>query len=302
MSHVAWSCDGRKLAAVGIDKIVRVWQPEKSMEIRAASIYSGAHADDVDHVSWNPTHPELFVSSSQRDRKIVFWDARQSRSIQQISLKLTPTQTGYAPDGKTIFYVSAGHSLYFLELGRTPGETKDTWRAAEEGKTVLASSALFNHAGDGIVASFHSEHTLRVFDYPSLTIQENPAAHVGGCIAIAQDPRGRYIASGGHDSIVNLFDVTEWICARTITCCDHAINALSFSHDGEYLAVSNTGTYIDICAVETGMPIHRVATSGPVSTVTWHPSKHLIAFCGQTKVREGTQAPPSALVSLFGAT
>lgn len=129
------------------------------MEIRAASIYSGAHADDVDHVSWNPTHPELFVSSSQKDRKIVFWDARralpdpdfvfffflpisslpESRAIQQLSLKLTPTQTGYAPDGKTIFYVSAGHSLYFLELGRNPGETKDTWRTSEEGRTVRQS-------------------------------------------------------------------------------------------------------------------------------------------------------------------
>lgn len=60
----------------------------------------------------------------------------ESRSIQQLALKLTPTQTGYAPDGKTIFYVSAGHSLYFLELGRNPGEIKDTWRTAEEGKTV----------------------------------------------------------------------------------------------------------------------------------------------------------------------
>lgn len=60
----------------------------------------------------------------------------ESRSIQQLALKLTPTQTGYAPDGKTVFYVSAGHSLYFLELGRNPGETKDTWRTAEEGRTV----------------------------------------------------------------------------------------------------------------------------------------------------------------------
>ena len=60
----------------------------------------------------------------------------ESRSIQQLALKLTPTQTGYAPDGKTIFYVSAGHSLYFLELGRNPGEPKDTWRTAEEGRTV----------------------------------------------------------------------------------------------------------------------------------------------------------------------
>jgi hypothetical protein len=31
MSHVAWNCDGKKLAAVGIDKNTRIWQPEKSV-------------------------------------------------------------------------------------------------------------------------------------------------------------------------------------------------------------------------------------------------------------------------------
>ena len=31
MNHVAWNCDGKKLAAVGIDKITRVWTPEKSV-------------------------------------------------------------------------------------------------------------------------------------------------------------------------------------------------------------------------------------------------------------------------------
>lgn len=186
------------------------------------------------------------------------------------------------------------------------------------------------------MASFHSEHTLRIFDYPALTIQENPAAHVGGCIAIAQDPRGKYIASGGHDSIVNLFDVTEWICARTITCCEWVlyqydpIRVVShfeqscdqwtelllrrrvfgyFQHEHVYRHSESPlgrrylypADLISKCAAETGMPIHRVPTAGPVSTVTWHPSKHLIAFCGQTKVREGAQTPPTALVSLFGA-
>lgn len=37
----------------------------------------------------------------------------------------------------------------------------------------------------------YSEHTLRVFDYPSLASRESPAAHVGGCGAVALDPRGR---------------------------------------------------------------------------------------------------------------
>lgn len=94
MTHVAWNCDGKKLAAVGIDKVTRVWMPEKSvrrfpymfyekltwstqMEPRAATTFTGGHSDDVDYVAWNPTHPELFCTSSQKDRRIVFWDARR---------------------------------------------------------------------------------------------------------------------------------------------------------------------------------------------------------------------------------
>ncbi|KAF9464836.1 WD40-repeat-containing domain protein [Collybia nuda] len=300
MTHVAWNCDGKKLAAVGIDKITRVWFPEKSMEPRAASLFSGGHSDDVDYVSWNPTHPELFCTSSQKDRRIVFWDARQSRYIQQCSLKVSPVQTSYSPDGRALLYASAGHQLFFLTLGREGEETKEQWHPSERDVVRLTgSTAMFNHVGDGVILTHHSEHTLRVMDYPSLTVRESPAAHVGGCVAVALDPRGRYLASGGYDSIVNMFDLTEWICARTITVCEHSINALSFSHDGEYLAIANAGTYIDICATETGVPLHRVPALAPSPTVTWHPSKYVIAYCGQTKIREGGP-PPVAVVSMFG--
>lgn len=40
MTHVAWSCDGKKLAAVGIDKTTRVWVPEKS--VRFVLLLNGA--------------------------------------------------------------------------------------------------------------------------------------------------------------------------------------------------------------------------------------------------------------------
>ena len=48
------------------------------MESRAATLFSGGHSDDVDYISWNPTHPELFCTSGQKDRRIVFWDARRT--------------------------------------------------------------------------------------------------------------------------------------------------------------------------------------------------------------------------------
>ncbi|TFK43802.1 WD40-repeat-containing domain protein [Crucibulum laeve] len=298
MTHVAWNCDGKKLAAVGIDKVTRVWNPDKSMEPRSAATFSGGHSDDVDYMSWNPTHPELFCTSSQKDRRIVFWDARQSRYTQQCSLKQSPVQTSYSPDGRALLYASAGHQLFFMTLGKEGEETKEQWHLSNR-DAQIGSTAIFNHVGDGVIVTHHSEHTLRVMDYPSLTIRESPAAHVGGCVALALDPRGRYLASGGYDSIVNMFDLNDWICARTITSCEHSINALSFSHDGEYLAIANAGTYIDICATETGAPLHRVPALAASPTVSWHPSEYVIAYCGQTKIREGGP-PPVAVISMFG--
>ncbi|KAF8639886.1 hypothetical protein AX17_001139 [Amanita inopinata Kibby_2008] len=298
MTHVAWNCDGKKLSAVGIDKITRVWTPEKSMEFRSASTYSGGHSDDVDYMSWNPSHPELFCTSSSRDKRIVFWDARQSRHTQQCLLKNSPVQTCYSPDGRSLLYTSAGHQLFYLTLGKEGEETKETWRLSDR-EPVAGSTAIFNHAGDGILLTHNSEHAIRVVDFPNLAVRESPAAHVGGCVALALDPRGRYLASGGHDSIVNLFDLADWICTKTIISCEHSINALSFSHDGEYLAIASAGLYIDICATETGMPLHRVPALAASPTVTWHPSKYVIAYCGQTKIREGGP-PPVAVISMFG--
>jgi THO complex subunit 3 len=56
---------------------------------------------------------------------------------------------------------------------------------------IVASTAMFNHVGDGVIMTHHQEHTIRIMDYPSLTVRESPAAHVGGCVAVALDPRGR---------------------------------------------------------------------------------------------------------------
>jgi len=60
-------------------------------------------------------------------------------------------------------------------------------------QSIVASTAMFNHVGDGIILTHHSEHSVRIMDYPSLTLRESPAAHVGGCVAVALDPRGRFV-------------------------------------------------------------------------------------------------------------
>ncbi|KAI0340896.1 WD40 repeat-like protein [Trametopsis cervina] len=301
MTSVAWNCDGKRLGAVGIDKLVRLWWPDKSLEVRSASTYAGGHSEDVDHLSWNPTHPDLFCTSSQKDKRIVFWDARQSRHIQTLHLKHSPAQTVWSPTGKDLVCITTSRNVLFAQFGHTGEGPSQSWQAVErEGPPMGATTwVTFNHAGDGMIVSVSSEHQIRLVDYQSLNVLLATAAHVGGCNTTALDPRGNYLATGGNDSIVNLFDTTEWLCARTITACDHVVNSISFSHDGEFIAIANSGNYIDICATETGMPLHRVPSLGPAPVVQWHPSKHVIAYCGQSKLREGGP-PPSAWISLFG--
>jgi THO complex subunit 3 len=120
------------------------------MEFRSATAFSGGHSDDVDYVSWNPTHPELFCTSSQKDRRIIFWDARreccfncvhmlahpnagsvESRYVQQCSLKVSPVQTCYSPDGRSLLYTSAGNQLFYMTLCKDGEDTKEQWRLIE---------------------------------------------------------------------------------------------------------------------------------------------------------------------------
>jgi len=222
---------------------------------------------------------------------------KTSRHVQQVPLKVSPIQTCYSPDGQHLLYTTAGRQLYGLQLRKDGASGKEQWGFID--RYASASTVLFNHVGDGLVATHVLETTIRILDFQDFSVLHSMAAHVGGVLAVALDPRGVYLASGGADCIVNLFDTTEWICARTITCSEHSINSLNFSYDGEYLAIANAGPYVDICATETGVPLHRVPSLGPASTVQWHPSRHVIAYCGQSKQREGGPAP-AAWISLFG--
>ncbi|KIY71532.1 WD40 repeat-like protein [Cylindrobasidium torrendii FP15055 ss-10] len=297
-SHVAWSCDGKKLAAVGNDRTTRVWHAEKPIDVRSAMSFTGS-ASEVDYVAWHPIHPELFITSSQSDKRILFWDARQSKSTQQVSLKNPPAKISYSPDGRKILYTVVTSQLYFLDLALRAGNTKETWGHVET-PILPVTTAVWNHSGDSLVVLRGAESQFRSVEYPKMTTQDSASAHVGGCTAVALDPRGRYVVTGGRDSILNIFDMTEWICARNITCTEYETNALSFSFDGEFIAIGSKGNYVDIVGTETAALVHRIPSSAPALSVAWHPSRYVLAYCG-VKAKDG--APASANVpsmSMFG--
>ena len=56
----------------------------------------------------------------------------ESRHTQQCSVKVSPVQTNYAPDGRSLLYASAGHQLFFMTLGKENENAKEQWSFANK--------------------------------------------------------------------------------------------------------------------------------------------------------------------------
>ena len=70
---IAWNNHGNRIACGLIDRLVRVWNPEKP-EIRYTTELKG-HSGAVEKIQWDPTHSDRLASAST-DGTVRFWDYR----------------------------------------------------------------------------------------------------------------------------------------------------------------------------------------------------------------------------------
>lgn len=77
--------------------------------------------------------------------------------------------------------------------------------------------------------------SVKLLDYPSLTTVHALHAHTSACFCLELSPTGRYLAVGGSDALISLWDTTEWVCRRTLAGMVGAVKQVSFSWDGSYV-------------------------------------------------------------------
>ncbi|KAI4251619.1 MAG: hypothetical protein LQ352_004740 [Teloschistes flavicans] len=117
---------------------------------------------------------------------------------------------------------------------------------------------------------------------PSLQPLHTLHAHTSACVSLAMSPSSRYLAIGGSDALISLYDTHDWICRRTLSSISGSVKSVSFSWDGSYVVGgSDEGTGIDIAHAETGEVVARIETSASAPCVSWHPNgKYWIAYSG----------------------
>ena len=122
--------------------------------------------------------------------------------------------------------------------------------------------------------------TVEVLRYPQLDTLHSLPGHPASIYCITSDPTGSTFAVGGADALISVWDMKEMACMRTLPQKD-PVRAVSFSHDGAFLASSGDDTYIDITHVASGASVRSIQCVECVNCVAFSPKQMLLAYVGE---------------------
>jgi THO complex subunit 3 len=198
-------------------------------------------------------------------------------------------------------------------VGETPPAT--TYKAlAPHPQPVQTNGTTFSHAfsSDNVDLFLTTgEGMVKIVSYPSFTQLHTLHAHTSACLSLAMSPTSRYLAVGGSDALISLWDTTDWVCKRTVSSSGGGgIRDVSWSWDGRFIvgACDETGcggSGLEIFHAETGESVFIISTGGSgtvssglgvngisgggigsagsgsgvaVPAVAWHPSRYWLAY------------------------
>jgi THO complex subunit 3 len=161
-------------------------------------------------------------------------------------------------------------------------------------QSVQTNATTFSHhvptlsAPDLDLLVTTGEGTVKIFSYPSFMLRHTLHAHSSACLSLALAPTGNYLAIGGSDALISLWDTTDWICRRTVSSANGgAVRGVSWSFDGRFICgacdeLGCGGNGLEIFHAETGETVHTVPTgtgiNSGVPAVAWHPSRYWLAY------------------------
>ncbi|CAH0019398.1 unnamed protein product [Clonostachys rhizophaga] len=283
LRSIAWNPVGTLVATGSTDKTLRVWNPEKP-HIKFSTELKG-HLGSVEKVAFNPTKDAELCSISS-DGVAKFWDVRTKACFNEVKGLGEAFTLAWAPDGQTLIVGNKTNQIAFCWSG------EKIFLTTSEGRIRILSYPNF-------------EPVLRVAYGDNEEFQLS--GHTSSCLTAELQPTGRYLATGGSDSIIALWDTRRWLCQRTITSmvgpvrsismyppppfvfwyftqlCSTANRALpktsGFTFDGSFVVGgSDEGSGLEVTHTETGEKIHTFKTAGSCPVVAWAPTRYWLAY------------------------
>ncbi|KID82274.1 THO complex subunit 3, partial [Metarhizium majus ARSEF 297] len=276
---IAWNPLGTLVATGSADKTLRVWNPEKP-HVKFSTELKG-HQASVEKVAFNPTKDAELCSVSA-DGVVKFWDVRTKECFNEVKGLGDALSLVWAPDGETLIVGNKADNIYVLS-------PRQSTPLSSHQQSMQTNQIAFCFSGTKIFLTT-SEGRIRILSYPDfqpLLMQARGGedheymlnGHTSSCLTVEMQPTARYLATGGSDSIIALWDTSDWLCQRTLTRMTGPVRSISFTFDGSYVVGgSDEGSGLEVSHVETGEHVHTFKTAGSSPVVAWAPTRYCLAY------------------------
>ncbi|CEO96677.1 hypothetical protein PBRA_005281 [Plasmodiophora brassicae] len=282
---VAWNCTGAQLASGSVDHSARIWTLDTT-GFQSKAIELKGHEATVNQLCWSPISEHLLATAST-DKTVRIWDIKAGKIIKRVETKGANINISWSPDGNYIAVGDKNDTVSIIDFGlkQIIGEFPSDNEVNELAWSRDSSALLFSTGKGKGVVEIHT--VVASGDPPAVKLDLVHAfeAHTGQCYCVSFSPCYRYLATGGADAVVCLWDTEDLVCLRAHHNLELPVRTLSFSHDSMYLASGSEDHRIDICRVDTGEHAYTIPCSAAMNSIAWNPRYHILAFAGDDPER-----------------
>ncbi|BDD58465.1 hypothetical protein MPDQ_003418 [Monascus purpureus] len=302
---LAWNPTGQLIATGSADRTLRIWNPDRP-HVRYSTELRG-HSAGVEKVLFNPVR-DAELASCSTDGTVRFWDVRANTCVSRLDVGGEAFTLSWSADGNVVIVGRQDDTLIPISVSSPSSPTTLSSGNAKAGTSVNSTyttlqshpqpiqtnaTAFSHHISTPELPDLYffattGEGTVKVMSYPSFNTVHTLHAHTSACLSLALAPTGRYLAVGGSDALISLWDTTDWVCRRTVSSNNGgAVRGVSWSFDGRFICGACDepgcgGNGLEIFHAETGESIYTVPTGGGSNTgipaVAWHPSRYWLAY------------------------
>ncbi|KAK4117379.1 WD40 repeat-containing protein [Canariomyces notabilis] len=282
LRSIAWNPLGSLVATGAADKTLRVWNPEKP-NVRFSTELKG-HSAGIEKIAFNPVKDAELCSVSS-DGVVKLWDVRTKACVNEVKGLGSAHTLAWAPDGSSLLVGNKSGELFQISPVKS-AIVSSSQQPTETNQMAFCWSGekVFLPTKDG---------KIRILSYPELepVLHVNHAVqpgestefmlkgHTASCLTVELSPTGKYLATGGADSIIALFDTKDWICQRTVSRMVGPVRSISFTFDGSYVVGGcEEGSGLEVTHTETGEHVYTFKSAGPCEAVAWAPSRYCLAY------------------------
>ncbi len=282
VNSVAFSPDGKVLAAGGADGVVQMWDTVGNTLLATVTAHQGSSV-----VTISPDG-KLLATMGTEDGTVKLWDL-QSRPValrrQFPGFRRQWTRILFTPDGKTLIAGAEDNTvrLWAIRSGR---QSPPAGHPESGSRTVpIRAAGAMDLSPDGstlaVCAAGPDGGRVTLWDIRSGNVRPLPrslAPPDGSLVeSVAFSPDGRLIATGAMRTLI-LWEARTGRWLRTLRGHKGVIVSLAFSPDGKLLASSGLDATIRLWDPESGRPLAPLqGHTGRVASITFSPDGRTLA-------------------------